>query len=85
MEDSDRTQRWPIAGLLKVSRALLPALVFAAVAPPPVPAWPHGVGLNSDGCHTNSRTGDYHCHRASPREAPRRSRSVRSAFPQPAG
>ena len=25
----------------------------------------HGGGLNSDGCHTNKRTGDYHCHRGS--------------------
>ena len=23
----------------------------------------HGGGLNSMGCHTNSKTGDYHCHR----------------------
>lgn len=24
----------------------------------------HGGGLNAEGCHTNRRTGDYHCHRA---------------------
>ncbi|WP_423213590.1 YHYH domain-containing protein [Rivibacter subsaxonicus] len=24
----------------------------------------HGGGLNSDGCHNNRKTGDYHCHRA---------------------
>lgn len=23
----------------------------------------HGGGLNKDGCHTNRKTGDYHCHR----------------------
>lgn len=23
----------------------------------------HGGGLNAEGCHTNRRTGDYHCHR----------------------
>jgi hypothetical protein len=23
----------------------------------------HGGGLNSEGCHNNRRTGDYHCHR----------------------
>lgn len=23
----------------------------------------HGGGLDSDGCHTNRKTGDYHCHR----------------------
>ncbi len=81
MENADHTRR--IVRVLKVSRALLPALVFVAVQAP-VPAWAHGGGLNSEGCHTVSRTGDYHCHRASsratPREAPKRSRSARSAF-----
>jgi hypothetical protein len=24
---------------------------------------PHSGGTNADGCHTNRRTGDYHCHR----------------------
>lgn len=28
-------------------------------------AFAHGGGLNSDGCHNNRKTGDYHCHRAS--------------------
>jgi hypothetical protein len=23
----------------------------------------HSGGLNADGCHTNRRTGEYHCHR----------------------
>jgi len=23
----------------------------------------HGGGLNAEGCHTNRKTGDYHCHR----------------------
>jgi hypothetical protein len=27
------------------------------------PAFAHGGGLNSEGCHTNRKTGDYHCHR----------------------
>ena len=26
------------------------------------PAHPHGGGLNPDGCHNNTKTGDYHCH-----------------------
>ena len=30
----------------------------------------HGGGLNSEGCHNNRRTGDYHCHRSSYRPAP---------------
>jgi len=25
----------------------------------------HGGGLDSSGCHTNRKTGDYHCHRGS--------------------
>lgn len=29
------------------------------------PAWPHGGGLNAEGCHMNRKTGDYHCHRGS--------------------
>lgn len=27
------------------------------------PALAHGGGLNAQGCHTNHKTGDYHCHR----------------------
>ena len=40
------------------------ALVTAitALAPPPVIA--HGGGLDSEGCHTNSKTGERHCHRS---------------------
>ncbi|WP_218419795.1 YHYH domain-containing protein [Alteromonas lipotrueae] len=26
------------------------------------PVSSHGGGTNANGCHTNSRTGDYHCH-----------------------
>ena len=26
-------------------------------------AFSHGGGLNSEGCHNNRKTGDYHCHR----------------------
>lgn len=32
----------------------------------------HGGGLNADGCHTNRKTGDYHCHRSPASGAPRR-------------
>lgn len=31
----------------------------------------HSGGLNAAGCHTNRRTGDYHCHRS--RQVPRSS------------
>lgn len=27
-------------------------------------AYAHGGGLNAEGCHTNRKTGDYHCHRS---------------------
>jgi hypothetical protein len=36
--------------------------VLACVAGP---AFSHGGGLDSEGCHTNRKTGDYHCHRGS--------------------
>jgi hypothetical protein len=29
-----------------------------------IDAFGHGGGLDSKGCHTNRKTGDYHCHRA---------------------
>lgn len=44
-------------------------LVFLAVIPQVV--WAHGGGLNADGCHTNRKTGEYHCHRAPAAVAPR--------------
>jgi hypothetical protein len=36
-------------------------------------AAPHSGGLNAEGCHTNRRTGEYHCHRSGggTRAAPR--------------
>jgi hypothetical protein len=36
----------------------------------PLAAIAHGGGLNAEGCHTNRKTGDSHCHRA-PVVAPR--------------
>jgi hypothetical protein len=33
------------------------------------PAGAHGGGLNSEGCHNNRKTGDYHCHRSAVRQA----------------
>jgi len=41
---------------------LLVPLLFLPVS---VPAASHGGGLNSEGCHNNRKTGDYHCHRGS--------------------
>lgn len=40
------------------------ALLFVTMLPNCACA--HGGGLNADGCHTNRKTGDYHCHRAQP-------------------
>lgn len=37
-------------------------LVLAVCIPQSILA--HGGGLNSEGCHNNRKTGDYHCHRA---------------------
>ncbi|QNJ06536.1 putative nuclease [Synechococcus sp. MEDNS5] len=39
---------------------LLPIPLLIAAFPP---AYPHGGGLDSNGCHTNSKTGERHCHR----------------------
>lgn len=41
-------------------RPLLTGLIFACSAPAAIS---HGGGLNAEGCHTNRKTGDYHCHR----------------------
>src|SRR5262245_31081119 len=51
-------------------------LVSVATASTGSAAWSHGGGLNAEGCHTNRKTGEYHCHRAPrasspPRLAPR--------------
>lgn len=50
------------------------ALATALGAPPPT-ASAHSGGLDANGCHTNRKTGDYHCHgnkkaKAAPRPAP---------------
>jgi hypothetical protein len=67
--------------------------VVLALAPGAL--WAHGGGLNAEGCHTNRKTGDYHCHRApsaptrytpSPTylaPAPRTTPSARAAPTQP--
>lgn len=39
------------------------ALVICSM---PLSVMAHSGGLNADGCHVNRKTGDYHCHRASP-------------------
>ena len=37
-------------------------LILLAVFLLPLAAQPHSGGTNANGCHTNSATGDYHCH-----------------------
>jgi hypothetical protein len=48
-----------------------PLLIALIVAFPIQFAFSHSGGTNADGCHTDHRTGDYHCHHAK-RENPER-------------
>jgi hypothetical protein len=45
-------------------------------------AMAHGGGLNAQGCHTNRKTGDYHCHRAqaATKNAPAQRQSTTGAY-----
>lgn len=47
-------------------RLLILALLMATM---PAPALAHSGSLNAEGCHTNRKTGDYHCHRGAERAA----------------
>ncbi|WP_156496566.1 YHYH domain-containing protein [Marinomonas aquimarina] len=38
------------------------SLVFVAFFTLSSTAFAHSGGTNSNGCHNNSKTGDYHCH-----------------------
>ncbi|MBY2934473.1 YHYH domain-containing protein [Rhizobium leguminosarum] len=38
------------------------ALAATAITLSSVSAFAHGGGLDKNGCHTNHKTGDYHCH-----------------------
>ena len=61
-------------------------IASAALALAPAAALAHGGGLDANGCHTNKKTGDYHCHGGgspTPAPSPSPSRSVYSA-PAPA-
>lgn len=42
--------------------AAIAAFTLAGITP--VRGQAHGGGLDANGCHTNRKTGDYHCHRA---------------------
>jgi hypothetical protein len=54
----------PQGVLLTFTIALLLGGTLTATSPTSA----HPGGLNAEGCHTNRKTGDYHCHRA-PRAA----------------
>ena len=43
---------------------LLPAALVALLLAAPFAVAAHPGGTNADGCHTNRKTGDYHCHKA---------------------
>jgi len=47
-----------------VNRTAVAALALCLAAPA-APAYGHGGGLNQDGCHRETATGGYHCHRGS--------------------
>ena len=38
-------------------------IVLLCLLVPAIPAGAHSGGLDRNGCHTNRKTGDYHCHR----------------------
>lgn len=42
--------------------ALATSLCLTVICFTTVSALAHGGGLNSEGCHNNRKTGDYHCH-----------------------
>ena len=46
----------------QLAALFLPALFGLLMLLAPA-ASEHGGGLNSEGCHNNRKTGDYHCHR----------------------
>ena len=50
------------SGLTKFIAAILVAVPSAVVQG-------HGGGLNAEGCHTNRKTGEYHCHRSEKAES----------------
>ncbi len=51
---------------------LIYPLIFLSLSSP---VFAHGGGLNSEGCHNNRKTGDYHCHRGPKAKTKRRSSS----------
>ena len=46
-------------------------LALAAVIAMPIAAFAHGGGTDANGCHTNRKTGEYHCHGGGSQRAPK--------------
>ncbi|RZJ02293.1 MAG: excalibur calcium-binding domain-containing protein [Brevundimonas sp.] len=61
-----------------IRRRNLALALAGAVLATPLAVAAHPGGLNSEGCHNNRKTGDYHCHRG-PGERPGRG----AAAPRP--
>jgi hypothetical protein len=61
---TSRTGR-QVAAAIVVALSILGGPLLA-----PAPTAAHPGGLNAAGCHMNRKTGDYHCHRATPAAAP---------------
>ena len=43
-------------------KILIASVLFLFLLVSVEPAFSHSGGTNSSGCHTNHKTGDYHCH-----------------------
>jgi hypothetical protein len=52
---------------MRLAGAVTPivTLLVSSLGVASFPAAAHPGGLNSEGCHNNRKTGDYHCHRGS--------------------
>ena len=55
------------------------SLVVLSQSVPIATALAHPGGLNSEGCHNNRKTGDYHCHRGGTSAPKRTVRSISSS------
>jgi hypothetical protein len=64
MNITNRTGR-QIAAAIACALSILGGPLLGAA-----PTAAHPGALNSEGCHTNRKTGDYHCHRATPASSP---------------
>ena len=51
-------------------KAQLFVTAFATIIALPMPVLAHSGGTDSSGCHTNRKTGDYHCHGGGTQRAP---------------